>query len=192
MKLILGSKSYGRRQVLTDAGYNFSSMTADIDERAIRSTDFHMLPLLVARAKAKALIPLIQEPAVLITADTVVVWHGQLREKPVDAAEATEFLSSYGDDELIHVNNGMVVTNLVTGAQFEGTDASGVYLGKIPADVIEKMVAGGEVLHVAGGFKMQAPLLDPYMLGIQGTFESVVGLPLDLLEELLGKAGYIR
>lgn len=39
MKIILGSKSKGRRGVLESLGYEFEVMLADIDEKVIRSDD---------------------------------------------------------------------------------------------------------------------------------------------------------
>ena len=99
MKLILGSQSKGRAQVLRDAGFEFRVMHADIDEKAIRSENFEELPLLIARAKAAGLLPRISEPAYLITADLVIVCNGELREKPISYEEAERFLKSYSNNE---------------------------------------------------------------------------------------------
>jgi septum formation protein len=85
MHIILGSQSQGRRELLAAMGYAFAVMPAHIDERAIRSEDSGALTLALAHAKADALLPQIHEPALLITADQVVVWQGTIREKPQHA-----------------------------------------------------------------------------------------------------------
>lgn len=44
MQIILGSQSRGRREVLEGMGYSFETMSADIDEKAIRFDDTHYSP----------------------------------------------------------------------------------------------------------------------------------------------------
>src|SRR3989344_872465 len=97
MKIILGSSSKYRKELLENAGYQLQVMVPDIDEKAIRTDDFNQLPLLVARAKLDALIPKIAEPSIAITADVIVVCAGSVYEKPKDEQEARFFLKSYSD-----------------------------------------------------------------------------------------------
>ena len=73
MKIILGSQSKGRRHVLESMGYEFGVMSSNIDEKAIRFNDPQKLTIALAHAKADALLPRIQEPALLITSDQVVL-----------------------------------------------------------------------------------------------------------------------
>jgi len=80
MKLILGSQSENRKTVLERAGYTFDVLVSGIDEKAIRHNDFYELPLLLAKAKAEALLPRIKEPAFLITADQIIVERRSARE----------------------------------------------------------------------------------------------------------------
>lgn len=93
MKIILGSSSKPRRKVMEDNNYVFEIMSPDIDEKAIRSENYYELPLLLARAKAEALLSRIQkdeisrtnyEQAIIITADQITVCEGDLHEKPKD------------------------------------------------------------------------------------------------------------
>ncbi len=87
MKIILGSKSSGRRLVMDELkkelGISYEIMSADIDEKTIRSHDPKELTLLIAKAKSEALRGKISEPIILITADTVIVQYGILMEKPI-------------------------------------------------------------------------------------------------------------
>ena len=62
MKLILGSKSPGRKKILTKIGYKFSVMDPDIDEKSIRDKNPKKLVTKLARAKATALLPKIKKP----------------------------------------------------------------------------------------------------------------------------------
>ncbi|XP_004291874.1 PREDICTED: maf-like protein DDB_G0281937 isoform X2 [Fragaria vesca subsp. vesca] len=78
-KLILGSSSIARRKILSDMGYEFTLMTADIDEKSIRKDKPEELVMVLAQAKADAIISKIQsihskekdaEPTIVIAADT--------------------------------------------------------------------------------------------------------------------------
>ncbi|MDO8564957.1 MAG: Maf family protein [bacterium] len=188
MKIILGSQSENRRSVLADAGYEFDVLVSDIDEKAIRHDDYYELPLLLAEAKAQALLPRITEPALLITADQVIVWNGELREKPRDLEEARRYLQTFSGSEFpAECVNGITVTNTETGASLTEREISKVYFKTIPQDVIETFLNLGIMYKYAGGFTPQSPLILPY-LRIEGTIESVLGLPLDTLKNLLQKA----
>ncbi|KAK9682258.1 hypothetical protein RND81_10G061300 [Saponaria officinalis] len=78
-KVILGSKSIARRKIMEEMGYEFTIMTADIDEKAIRKEKPEDLVMALAEAKADAIISKLQipdkqvndhEPTLLISADT--------------------------------------------------------------------------------------------------------------------------
>ncbi|KAK9698725.1 hypothetical protein RND81_08G126700 [Saponaria officinalis] len=79
MQIILGSKSIARRKIMEEMGYEFTIMTADIDEKAIRKEKPEDLVMALAEAKADAIISKLQipdkqvndhEPTLLISADT--------------------------------------------------------------------------------------------------------------------------
>ena len=181
MKIILGSQSENRKQVLTNAGYAFEVMVSDIDEKAIRHENLYELPLRLAKAKTEALLPKIKEPALLITADQVIVWNGELREKPRDFAEARRYLETFsGSPSPAECVNGVMVTNTQTGKSKLEREVSKVYFSKIPRENIETFLASGAAFKYAGGFTPQSPLIMPY-LRIEGTFESVLGLPMDIV-----------
>ncbi|KAF3446319.1 hypothetical protein FNV43_RR11498 [Rhamnella rubrinervis] len=78
-KVILGSSSAARRKILGEMGYEFTTMTADIDEKSIRREKPEELVMAIAEAKADAIISKLQtihdqtkdaEPRILIAADT--------------------------------------------------------------------------------------------------------------------------
>jgi len=83
-KIILGSSSKWRKEVLTKMGYQFTTMSPDIDEKSIRHSDPKPMTLMISRAKADALFSKVTEPSILITSDQVIVWNGQVREKPAN------------------------------------------------------------------------------------------------------------
>lgn len=186
MKLILGSASVGRKSVLEKAGYDFEVMISGIDEKVIRSNNFEQLPMLLAKAKAEALLQKIKEPALLITSDQVVVHNKQLREKPSDRQQAKEYLLTVHKHPS-QTNTAVVVTNTQTRKQSQTLNIATVYFRKIPDQVVEQLLEEGKVMQAAGGFIVNNPLIRPYVLHIEGTEDSVIGLPLVITQQLLAE-----
>ncbi|XP_026392662.1 maf-like protein DDB_G0281937 isoform X3 [Papaver somniferum] len=192
-KIILGSSSKSRKDILTEMGYDFTIMTADIDEKEIRMEKPEDLVMALAEAKANGIITRIQttdcseknaEPALLITADTVVVYEGVIREKPSSKEEARQFIKGYSGGRAATVGS-VLVTNLTTGTRRGEWDRVEIYFREIPDEVIEKLVDEGVVLYVAGGLIIEHPLILPFIEKVEGTTDSVMGLPKALTEKLI-------
>ncbi|CAN1835693.1 7-methyl-GTP pyrophosphatase [Linum perenne] len=174
VNLILGSASISRKTILAEMGYEFSVVTADIDEKAIRKEKPEELVMALAEAKADAIITKLQsinhqekddglEPIILIAADT-------------DADYSGSHAATVGS---------VLVTNLKTGVRKGGWDRVEIYFHEIPNEVIEKLVEEGSVLKTAGGLIIEHPLIVPYVKEVVGTTDSVMGLPKALTEKLL-------
>ena len=101
------------------AGYVFDVVTSDLDEKAIEENDPYQRPLLLARVKMEALIPQINEPAILITCDEVVACGGKLLEKPQSKEEVRERLEDYSNGAIPEAITAIVVFNTKTKKQFE-------------------------------------------------------------------------
>lgn len=187
LKIILGSSSPRRKQILQEMGIPFEVMVADIDEKAIRRDDPKELVLAIAKAKAVVLLPKIIEPSLLITTDGVVVCQGEIREKPSTQEEARSFLSDYRQHPAIAIT-AVVVTNTHTGKQVSDVDASTVFFRPFSDQVMQDMIEKGDALKCAGGFNVTNPFVAPYIERIEGTRESVMGLPVELTMRLLREA----
>lgn len=184
MKIVLGSQSQGRKQVLSEMGYDFEVLSAGIDEKAIRFDDAQQLTLALANAKADALLTKLQQPCVLITSDQVVVCHGQILEKPESPEEARDFLHGYATHPLQTVT-AVVVLNTATNQRVQGVDIATVWLKPYPEALIDQMIAEGNVFSWAGGFGIQEAFNQGLVEKMEGAIDSVIGLPKDLTTRLL-------
>ncbi|KAF3970961.1 hypothetical protein CMV_005390 [Castanea mollissima] len=195
-KIILGSSSIARRKILAEMGYEFTIMTADIDEKCIRKEKPEDLVMALAEAKADAILSKLQtisnqekddEQKILIAADTVVVYEGVVREKPSSKEEARQFLKDYSGSHAATVGS-VLVTNLKTGFRKGEWDRVEIYFHTIPDETIEKLIEEGTVLYVAGGLIIEHPLILPFVKQVVGTTDSVMGLPKALTEKLIKEA----
>ncbi|XP_010664699.1 uncharacterized protein LOC100242088 isoform X5 [Vitis vinifera] len=194
-KIILGSASVARRKILAEMGYEFTVMTADIDEKGIRKEKPEELVMAIAEAKAEAILPKLPvghykmdaEPTLLITSDQVVVYEGMVREKPSSKEEARQFIKDYSGGHAATVGS-VIITNLKTGFRKGGWDKVEIYFHEIPDEMINKLIEEGTVLYVAGGLIIEHPLILPFIKEVVGTTDSVMGLPKALTERLIKEA----
>ena len=178
MKVILGSSSRNRRALVKHLNWELQS--PDIDEKSIRCENPFELPLLIAKAKAAVFPP---QEALLVTADQVVLFNGQVREKPRDEEQAFEFLMSYSKN-FAQTINAIVVTDLKTGRQLSNVDVAVVAFGSITPDIAVDSVRQGECLTNAGG-------LDPLLYTVvHGDPTSVLGMNMRILKEMIVESTY--
>lgn len=185
MPIILGSSSKRRQGVLKGLGWDFQVMSPDIDEKAIRAAKPQDMVLAIATAKAQALLPKIKEPAILITADQVVLCNGEVREKPANPEQAKQFWQSYSAGQPAETISAVVVTNTQTGQQAKGVDPAKIFFKPVPAEIIDQLMAKGEIFTASGGFIHEDPLIFPYIDHMEGATDSISGLPLELLAKLI-------
>ncbi|KFK28327.1 hypothetical protein AALP_AA8G501600 [Arabis alpina] len=192
-KLILGSQSMARKRILAEMGYNFTIVTADIDEKAIRTEKPEDLVVAIAEAKAEEIISKLggqsqfaqdPEPTILITADTVVVYKGVIREKPTSKEEAREFIKGYSGSHG-GVVGSVIVRNLKTGVRRGGWDKAEVYFHEIPENVIDDLIDDAITFKVAGGLTLEHPLISPFIDTVVGGVDTVMGLPKELTEKFI-------
>eukprot|EP01036_Dinobryon_divergens_P043595 gene43595-58060_t len=167
--IVLGSSSANRREVLDKHGWIFATSSPNIDEKAIRDDDPLELPLKIAIAKADALISNFsnsKSPTILITADQIVLFNKEIREKPTSFDEAREFLSSYSNQRVSTIS-AIVVTHIPSGRQASEVDVATVTWGTISDEVVERVLARGEIFDSAGGFRIEDPDLRPLILSIE-------------------------
>ncbi|XP_017642119.1 uncharacterized protein LOC108483307 isoform X1 [Gossypium arboreum] len=203
-KIILGSSSMARQRILAEMGYEFTIMTADIDEKSIRKEKPEDLVTALAEAKANAIMARLQHtdilknvacPTLLITADTdlcglfmqVVVYKGTIREKPCNEDEAREFIKGYSGGHAAVVGS-VLVTNLNSGASKGGWESAEVYFHDIPNEVIDSLIDEGIPFKVAGGLMLEHPLTLPFVDAVIGATDTVMGLSKSLTEKLIEEA----
>lgn len=93
MKIVLGSGSPRRKQLLTELGYTFRVISSNVDETPSPGLAREEIALSIAKRKTSELMNKLADDEILITADTIVWIENQLLEKPKDESEAFRMLS---------------------------------------------------------------------------------------------------
>jgi septum formation protein len=191
--IVLGSSSKSRQMILTELGLEFSTVSADVDEKSIGDRSVGASPsqlvLQIARAKANHLIsnnliPLELSSSFLLTADTVAVYQQKILEKPSSEAEFVANMQSYSTAPCSLVS-GVVVTDLINGEQYEGSETATLHFAPLTEEAVSGLLSEGRVFNCAGGIMVENPLMRPFISAIEGAEDAVMGLPKSLVKSLL-------
>lgn len=185
MPIILGSESPYRKKALEELGYTVRVIPANIDEKAIRHHDPLMLTLLLARAKAEALIQYATMSTPVLTADTVGFLNdGTLLEKPSSTDELYTMIERYNQGEHVHFVTALHVTRAESRAR-SGVAVSTVRFDPIPHSLVEETIRTGEAFRCAGGFTLSNEKTWGYVSYLEGERDTVIGFPKTLASSLL-------
>lgn len=180
MRLVLASASPRRAELLRAAGFDFEVDPADVDERVVAGESPREHVLRLARAKAAAAAARHPDAAV-VGADTVVAVDGAILGKPSDPADARRMLrllSGRSHD----VHTGVAV--IYRGVLAEAAEVSAVRFTPLTEEEIDWYVASGEPDDKAGAYAIQG-LAARFVDRIEGSYGTVVGLPIHLVHRLL-------
>jgi len=186
MKLILGSTSKTRQQILKKLGYKFKVITANIDEKKIRSKNPKDLVLKLAYAKTEAIKKIAPLNGVLITSDQITYANGKAK----NLKEAEKFLSGYSSKTCENIT-GIIATNLRTGKQASGVDITKITLKKLDLKIIKKALADPNVLSYCGAAVFGQEIWQPYIEKITGDKTALFGISVKLMEKLIKKVDRI-
>ncbi|MCE9586513.1 Maf family protein [Candidatus Uhrbacteria bacterium] len=191
MDIILGSSSPFRAQVLREAGFTFTVIRPDIDEKLISKGILspNTLVLKLAHAKAEAILQRRPPAGFLITSDQVVVSDGQILEKPSSPTEARARLVDYWQNPPM-TYTAVVVTNTKTRAQAVAVDRACVLFRQISKKAIDGALRRGTIMDCCGAFDIDDPDLKPFIEAINGDRTSVLGMPIATVKLLLGALDY--
>ncbi len=206
--LVLGSQSAFRASLLRAANYQFETIPANLDEKAIRDDNPRELVKKLALAKADAVMDQLRKngrKAFVITSDQVVVRlkDDQILEKPLDSSEqpsedlARDYLMSYRNSPVETVT-GLTVVNMYSGNAFTKVDNCTVYLSPFSEDELDLMVADPRTYEASGALpygiedSRASEIIDQHMIRMVGDRTSFIGLPMTLLRQSLGALGFVR
>ena len=186
-KLLLASRSPRRRALLTEAGYQFEVIPPSEDAECgsgSGETPQAMVARL-ARQKAADVVGRISAGLVL-GCDTVVQCGGQILGKPTDEDDARRMLRALCGNEHC-VLSGVCLWPVPDGQPRVRVAVTRLRMDTLADPQIEEYLAGGQWKGKAGAFGFQDRL--GWIHAIEGSTSNVVGLPMELLAEMLKAAG---
>jgi septum formation protein len=207
MQLILASASPRRRELLAQAGYDFTVEAADVDESERPSESPADYVRRLAEEKAQAVFARHTSAAaqnsggpsfaassqrmgsndaqlIVLGADTTVVLGGHMLAKPAAAADARRML------EQLSGCTHQVFTGIAAATQsgvISAVETTDVTFAQIPAAELELYCATTEPLDKAGAYGIQG-YAARWIPRIDGDYFNVMGLPIARTVRLLEAA----
>ena len=181
---ILASVSPRRKQLLAEAGYKFTVVRPDIDESAfpVEGIEACAYAERLALAKAKDVAQKYPD-CLVIGADTVVDFEGQIIGKPTDAKDAEQITKKLFSKPH-KVITGIAIVRLSDGIELSQSDTTSVYPKRLTSEQITEHINSESWRDKAGAYAIKENG-DEFVQRIEGSLTNVMGLPMELLQRLL-------
>jgi septum formation protein len=174
----LASKSPRRQELLRSLGVDFHVITKELDENYPDNLQKEEIPVFLAELKAKHFLNDLKENDLLITADTIVWFNGEVLGKPGSKIEAIETLQKLSGHEH-QVISGVCLSSVQKQKSFYSI--SNVQFKQLSLNEIEYYVTEFKPYDKAGAYGIQEWIGYIGITHIEGSFYNVMGLPIQQL-----------
>lgn len=179
MKIILASESPRRRELLKMITPDFvTAPKRDVDEVYPDTLPLEEVPVFLSKLKSQAYRDLLEDEAVLVTADTVVILEGEILGKPHSRDEAIAMLTK------MQGKTHTVVTGVTLATATSSTSFAQKTLVEFDTLTPEEIIYYVDNYHPydkAGAYGIQEWIGAAAIVGIRGSFYNVMGLPVHAL-----------
>ncbi len=189
-EFILASRSPRRRDLLTRAHYRFRVVAPALPEPETPSMSPAPTQLAEALAYFKARAVQVDCPDdIVLGADTVVAHEGHIYGKAADADEARQILAALSGSKHEVITAIAVLLPARPAAGEAGprrvlaAETTHIHMRDLSDEEIGLYVASGEWRDKAGAYAVQETG-DAFIDHIDGSYSNVVGLPIELVEQL--------
>lgn len=176
-RLILGSKSPRRQELLGSLDFPFRVEVRSVDETFPPNLPVEKLAEFIAEKKAEAFTDL-ERDELVITSDTVVVCNGIALAKPANAEEAKGML------RMLSGKTHQVITGVCLKTpedQRSFSETTHVQFDELSEEEIDYYIEKYRPFDKAGSYGIQEWIGMIGIKGIEGDYYNVMGLPLNRL-----------
>jgi septum formation protein len=190
MHLILASASPRRKELLSQLLSDYEILAADIpedlnSELPSLSAQIEELSLRKALAIAKDRV----QTCFVLGADTVVVVSGEILGKPANFADAQRMLKKLSGQWHEVLTGVALVKTGPNELRLSDHALSRVKMRMLTDSEISDYIASGEPMDKAGAYAIQGHA-KAFIEEVQGHWDTIVGLPLETVAQLLKTADY--
>ena len=171
--IILASASPIRKEILELADLKFDVMPSDAQEITTKTAPNEVV-MELASIKAKDIYKKSEKQSMIVGADTVVAYQGQILGKPTDEADAKRMLTMLSGQTHEVYTGVCVIEDGKTKTFYEETK---VTFYEISDEQIDRYIKTGEPMDKAGSYGIQGKAA-VFIKGIEGDYYNVVGFPI--------------
>jgi len=171
--IILASASPRRKEILELADLKFDVMPSDAQEITTKTAPNEVV-MELASLKAKDIYKKSEKQSMIVGADTVVAYQGQILGKPTDEADAKRMLTMLSGQTHEVYTGVCVIEDGKTKTFYEETK---VTFYEISDEQIDHYIKTEEPMDKAGSYGIQGKAA-VFIKGIEGDYYNVVGFPI--------------
>lgn len=179
-RIILASKSPRRQELLKLGGIEYEVIVSS-EEEIVSSHVPHEVVEDLSNQKAKAVFDSLSDKCnvVVIGADTIVAYDGEILGKPKDEKDAFRMLSDLsGNIHEVYTGVTIIWSNADGNANSKTfSECTRVAFYELTSEEIEAYIASRDPMDKAGAYGIQSGAAK-FVKGIDGDYNNVVGLPL--------------
>lgn len=180
-RLILASSSPRRIALLKILGYHFDIVPHKVEEPIysdVLPTEFvqHL-----AFLKARDVAGRVDDNAIIIAADTIIVYNKRILGKPKDARDARKMLLMLNNSEH-DVISGICIIDTLSKKKMLRFGRTYIKIRSVTEEEIDEYIKTGEPLDKAGSYAIQDKGRK-FVEKIEGSYSNAVGLPLEIVKE---------
>lgn len=189
MKIVLGSQSPRRHELLKGLGMPFTWVNIHADEHYPSDLQGGDIPLYISRAKAQAYAESLGADELLITADTIVWLDGRVMGKPHDATDAQNMLRQLSG-KTHQVYTGVSFAKRENGQftlldDYSFVDCTDVTFRNLTDDEIAYYIDTCHPLDKAGAYGIQEWIGYIGVTSLCGSYFNVMGFPTERVYQQL-------
>ena len=169
--IILASASPRRKEILELADLKFDVMPSDAQEITTKTAPNEVV-MELASIKAKDIYKKSEKQSMIVGADTVVAYQGQILGKPTDEADAKRMLTMLSGQTHEVYTGVCVIEDGKTKTFYEETK---VTFYEISDEQIDRYIKTGEPMDKAGSYGIQGKAA-VFIKGIEGDYYNVVNV----------------
>ena len=171
--IILASASPRRKEILELADLKFDIMPSNAQEITTKTAPNEVV-MELASIKAKDIYKKSEKQSMIVGADTVVAYQGQILGKPADEADAKRMLTMLSGQTHEVYTGVCIIEDGKTKTFYEETK---VTFYEISDEQIDHYIKTGEPMDKAGSYGIQGKAA-VFIKGIEGDYYNVVGFPI--------------
>ena len=181
-KIVLGSGSPRRQELIDHLKLPYSIRVSDVDEIIPDGMDPYNVPVYLSELKSNHLADTMHRDELIITADTIVIVDNMILGKPVDRDDAYRMIKLMSGRSHEVVTGITIKTNNIQASK---SDRSEVTFLEISDEEIYWYIDNFHPMDKAGAYGIQDWIGSCKISNISGSYYNIMGLPMHQLYEML-------
>lgn len=183
MKIVLASKSPGRKLLLEKAGFDVLVDVSNVDEDSVKRSNVKELVMQLARMKAEVVAER-HKDEIVVAADTLVYFDGKeigQQHSDEDAEKILRLLMGKTHE----VYTGFCVINTKKKKILQDVVITEVTLKKVSDKVLSEYIKSGQYKRKAGAYNIADPEFESFIGHVEGSFTNTMGMPVEEIKQAI-------